>query len=114
MNHRRKSSLAIVGFVAVLFAGSVEARTLEGTRYGDAAFAHLFETPPPPPPSLPPSIVWQDPAQPHPAPKHTGFQALIRGIGSDFKAFPLRKSTYVILAVGGAAAALAFVLLRRR
>jgi membrane-associated phospholipid phosphatase len=38
-------------------------------------------------------------------PAHTGFSALIRGIGSDFIAFPRRKSTWAILAIGGAAAA---------
>ena len=43
---------------------------------------------------------------PAPPPAHTGFSALFRSIGSDFNAFPRRKSTYVILAIGGAAAAL--------
>jgi membrane-associated phospholipid phosphatase len=38
-------------------------------------------------------------------PAHTGISALFRAIGSDFKEFPQRKSTYVILAIGGAAAA---------
>jgi membrane-associated phospholipid phosphatase len=38
-------------------------------------------------------------------PAHTGFSALVRAIGSDFKAFPQRKSTWAILAIGGAAAA---------
>ena len=38
-------------------------------------------------------------------PAHTGFSALVRAIGSDFKAFPQRKSTWVILAIGGAGAA---------
>ena len=41
-----------------------------------------------------------------PAPRHTGFQALVRTVGSDFVAFPKRRSTWVFLAVGGAAAAL--------
>ncbi len=40
-------------------------------------------------------------------PAHTGFSALVRAIGSDFKAFPQRKSTWAILAIGGAAAAIA-------
>jgi len=42
-----------------------------------------------------------------PKPPHTGFAALVRGVGSDYKAFPLRKSTYVILGIGAAAALLA-------
>jgi len=45
-------------------------------------------------------------AEPHPKPEHTGFVALIRETASDFTAFPRRKSTWVILGVGAAAAAL--------
>lgn len=51
----------------------------------------------------------QNPAQaaPPPTPEHTGFQALIRTTGSDFVAFPKRRSTWVILAIGAGAAAAA-------
>jgi hypothetical protein len=51
----------------------------------------------------------QDPQQPipHPAPAHTGFKALVYETGSDFKWFPRRHSTWVILGIGGAAAGLA-------
>ena len=42
-----------------------------------------------------------------PRPMHTGFKALVFETGADFKAFPNRRSTWVILAMGGAAAALA-------
>ena len=42
-----------------------------------------------------------------PPPRHTGVGALVRSIGADFANFPRRRSTYVILAMGGAAAALA-------
>ncbi|HEY7500498.1 MAG TPA: phosphatase PAP2 family protein [Vicinamibacterales bacterium] len=38
----------------------------------------------------------------------TGFAALVRNIGSDFKAFPRRKSTWVILGIGAGAAAIAY------
>ena len=38
---------------------------------------------------------------------HTGFKALLFETGSEYKAFPRRPSTWVILAIGGAAAALA-------
>jgi membrane-associated phospholipid phosphatase len=48
------------------------------------------------------------PAAPHPAPAHTGFKALVFETASDFKAFPRRPSTWVILAIGGAAAAIAY------
>jgi membrane-associated phospholipid phosphatase len=61
-----------------------------------------------------PPIDWLRPAfgqdpQPatHPEPEHTGFKALFVETGRDFKAFPRRRSTWVILAVGGAAAAIA-------
>ena len=43
-------------------------------------------------------------AQIHPEPKHTGLSALVRSTGSDFAAFPRRKSTWVILGIGAAAA----------
>ncbi|HEU4927717.1 MAG TPA: phosphatase PAP2 family protein [Vicinamibacterales bacterium] len=62
-----------------------------------------------------PAIDWlrapfpQQPAPPatHPEPAHTGFKALFVETGRDFKAFPRRRSTWVILAIGGAAAAIA-------
>jgi PAP2 superfamily protein len=77
---------------------------------------HLFRDLFPPPPlvaselaSAPaPLIVSAAPqAEPHPKPEHTGFAALVRGTASDFAAFPRRKSTWVILGIGGAAAAIA-------
>lgn len=49
----------------------------------------------------------QQPAATHPPPQHTGFKALLFETGADFKAFPRRRSTWVILGVGAAAAALA-------
>ncbi len=49
----------------------------------------------------------QGAAQKPPPTQHTGFGALVRGVASDYATFPRRKSTYVILAIGGAAAALA-------
>jgi hypothetical protein len=49
----------------------------------------------------------QPPGEQHPAPAHTGFKALLFETGNDFKAFPRRTSTWVILAIGGAAAAIA-------
>lgn len=47
------------------------------------------------------------PAPPSPEPEHTGLAAIVYKTGADFKAFPRRKSTWVILGIGGAAAALA-------
>jgi hypothetical protein len=44
---------------------------------------------------------------PTPQPEHTGFKALVFETASDFRAFPRRRSTWVILAIGGVGAALA-------
>ena len=49
----------------------------------------------------------QQPAAAPPPAQHTGFKALLLETGSDFKAFPRRRSTWVILGVGAGAAALA-------
>jgi PAP2 superfamily len=43
----------------------------------------------------------------HPTPAHTGFRALVTDTWSDFKSFPRRKSTWVILGIGAGAALLA-------
>jgi membrane-associated phospholipid phosphatase len=55
-----------------------------------------------------PGLTWtvtpQD-GQPPPEPPRTGLSALFRTTGADFKAFPTRKATWIILAIGGAAAA---------
>lgn len=45
-------------------------------------------------------------APPTPAPEHTGLGAIVHQTAGDFKAFPQRKSTWVILGIGGAAALL--------
>jgi membrane-associated phospholipid phosphatase len=42
-----------------------------------------------------------------PEPEHTGLAAVAYTTAADFKAFPRRRSTWVILAIGGGAAALA-------
>jgi hypothetical protein len=57
--------------------------------------------------AAPPSFRGQAvPAPPPPQPEHTGFVALLRDTGSDFARFPRRRSTWVILGIGGGAAAL--------
>jgi hypothetical protein len=48
-----------------------------------------------------------DQATSPPEREHTGLKALISETASDFKAFPRRTSTWVILAIGGGAAAMA-------
>jgi len=55
----------------------------------------------------PAAVATQPAGEQHPAPAHTGFKALVFETASDFNAFPRRKSTWVILAIGGAAAAIA-------
>ena len=55
-----------------------------------------------------PAVTSLTQAAPPREPAHTGFKALIFETGSDFKAFPLRTSTWVILAIGGGAAAIAY------
>jgi hypothetical protein len=54
--------------------------------------------------SLPPRLGAQDPQTP-PAPAHAGIKAVFRETWHDFKAFPQRRSTWVILAIAGGAAA---------
>jgi len=51
----------------------------------------------------------QQPQQPQtpPVPEHTGLAAIVYKTAADFKAFPRRESTWVILGIGGAAAGLA-------
>ncbi len=49
----------------------------------------------------------QSAAPPPAEPQHTGFQALVRTVGSDFVAFPKRRSTWVILGIGAGGALLA-------
>jgi membrane-associated phospholipid phosphatase len=51
-----------------------------------------------------PSLAQAAAAQPPAEPEHSGFGALLRSTGSDFVAFPKRKSTWVILGIGGVAA----------
>jgi membrane-associated phospholipid phosphatase len=58
------------------------------------------------PPDLFEGMVEADQASPAPEPEHTGLKALFIETGRDFKAFPRRKSTWVILGIGAAGALL--------
>jgi len=94
-------------------AAATDAGTGARDRVVLPSYANVFPIEPigdpdPPTPPLEVATIELDQAQtPPPAPPaHTGFGALVRSIGSDFNAFPRRKSTYVILAIGGAAAGL--------
>jgi hypothetical protein len=74
----------------------------------DGPFRALFAVEPP---STPPAPIeaasLQDPTAKPAKPPHTGVKALVQTTAADFNAFPRRTSTYVILGIGAAAAALA-------
>ena len=97
---------AVVTFFLVPRA--IAAEHSEPATHGDAPFTHLFDAAnTTPSPSIDIPDIWQEQTQIPPPKQHTGIQSLVRTTGADFRAFPQRKSTYVILAIGGAAAALA-------
>jgi membrane-associated phospholipid phosphatase len=112
---RRAGAAALLGLIVI--AGPANAQDLPSTQFTEAprhdrlslplvdwvalaaddeasitASAHL------------PSLFPQEPAVQQPT--HTGFKALVFETGSDFRALPRRRSTWVILAIGGAAAAI--------
>jgi membrane-associated phospholipid phosphatase len=110
---RRRPLLLVTLALAVLTASAPAARAGAPSAFPSRPYSALFDPP----------AVMDDPAltlrqqadddatasaqnEQHPKPQHTGIHALIRTTASDFKAFPMRRSTYVILAIGGAAAAL--------
>jgi membrane-associated phospholipid phosphatase len=105
-------ALVVVAMVGALGAAAPSAVADENVVAQQHLFRDLF---PPPPLAVPdlapaPAILTEaaaTQAEPHPKPQHTGFAALVRDTASDFAAFPRRKSTWVILGIGGAAAALA-------
>ena len=80
-----------------VIAGSAIAQEVPGDRLAVASEPVTLQVP----------AFVQQPATPPPEPMHTGFKALVFETGNDFKAFPRRRSTWVILAIGGAAAAIA-------
>jgi membrane-associated phospholipid phosphatase len=106
--------LCLLGCPAAARAGTGNYHWLPAVEWTDRTVAI---SPVPALPTLPepvPSLLTQDPSrfevtglqneQP-PAPRHTGLAALVYTTGADFAAFPRRKSTWVILAIGGAAVA---------
>ena len=90
---------------ALLFGSDEPSRAI-----GSHAYEDLFaiETPP----ALESSIAEASLAggtfvqESHTPPKHTGFKALVFSTGADFKYFPLRPSTWVILGIGAGVAGL--------
>jgi len=77
--------------VVLIFAAQVRAQDLTPAEPGPLASA----------------VLQAAQAQKPPEPEHTGFKALVFETAKDFNAYPRRQSTWVILGIGGAAAALA-------
>jgi membrane-associated phospholipid phosphatase len=74
--------------------------------FSSRPYARLFDQSPSLPPLTQQAALSQQAAKepPPPEPRHTGWGALARTTVGDFVAFPKRKSTWAILAIGGAAA----------
>ena len=77
------------------------------TALGARSFQHLF-APEPAVPVAARALTRDHQTQKPPEPEHTGFSSLFRKTGSDFKAFPVRHSNWVILAIGAGTAAIAY------
>jgi membrane-associated phospholipid phosphatase len=97
--------------VAVPASASADEHVFSGVFDKTDPYGRLFEAPPitvsAPAPALSEDVaaLWTQ-AQP-PVVEHTGWATLLRATCKDFKAFPRRKSTWVILGIGAASAALA-------
>lgn len=74
------------------------------------AFAQSTDEQQPPPAQPAPIGLQPTSTKPDPAPKHvsTSWKSLIRDSAEDYWRFPQRKSTWVILAIGAGAAAIAY------
>ena len=104
-------SCVVVAAIAGAPAGIFAAEPLDWRPSSGAGLARVFEaTARTARDAAEVPIVEQDPAPraaPPPEPEHTGFRALANDTVKDFVSFPKRRSTWVILGVGGALAALA-------
>ena len=97
----------LVAVLLIMGAGNRVRAEGNPPHFSDLPYAGLFEPAPARVVVLPElsHAVYKGPEQPPPRPVHAGFGSLVRNIGGDFKAFPQRKSTWVILGIGGLAAA---------
>jgi membrane-associated phospholipid phosphatase len=95
--HGRGAALAALFVLA--FSGTASARQFAES----ATSQHLTEG------TADPFVSQSGQAEPPPKPRRTGIRAFVGTIASDVAALPRRKSTWAILAVGGAGAALAHV-----
>jgi membrane-associated phospholipid phosphatase len=107
-----KTPTFAVAVAVVLLNGGTSAATTDGQPSVEFAVARLFA----PDSALPvqgpsneatPTAIRRIQESTPPVPQGTGFRSLLKDSGKDFLAFPRRRSTWVILGIGGAAAALA-------
>jgi membrane-associated phospholipid phosphatase len=98
----KNSFVGVVTLGVLLSSGLWTIARAEGTGLPQEPYRRLFTLGEPSAMSLTQAAAAQKP----PEPEHTGLSALVHATGSDFVAFPKRKSTWVILGVGGAAALL--------
>jgi membrane-associated phospholipid phosphatase len=111
LNPRSLTTAFLVCFVLHGTCSLAATRAAEADTVLSAPYSSLFEPAPLAPGDEAPdaetlqrvSFDVQEAPKP-PQPKHTGLAALVYSTASDFKSFPQRPSTYVILAIGGAAA----------
>jgi len=97
----RTKQLRVFAVLAFILGIPATGRAQESTTEASNVVLSQAVTP------APPADPSQAPGDVHPTPTHTGFAALAHSTWDDFKAFPRRKSTWVILGVGAGAAALA-------
>ena len=93
--------IAATALAVVLSSGAWTGAAAQEIGLSSAPYARLFLNDPPAG-----SLAQAVGAQKSPQPEHTGLSALVHATGSDFVTFPKRKSTWVILGMGGAAALL--------
>ena len=93
--HAQQSTQEISSVLVARAFNDVVAGTLSPVPAADADAAQSPAAPPAPA------------AEVHPPPAHTGFGALARDTWADFKSFPRRRSTWVILGIGAGGALLA-------
>ena len=107
-----KTPTLVVAAVFSCLSGEAFAAPTDGQPSAEFAVAGLFapDSPLPIPGAskapAPPTVL-ETQQSTTPLPKSTGFRSLLKDSGRDFLAFPKRKSTWVFLGIGGAAAALA-------
>src|SRR5262245_1827185 len=97
---------ATVLIALALATSPASAQTVGSFRFDDSEFLNYAIKADVVPESARDGAAADQQASAPPAPAHTGLKALVFETGSDFKAFPQRPSTWVILGVGGAVAAL--------